>query len=55
MVATHITDTAVRHVYHRRYRWHAPQWMRLAGGALGGVVALGIAWALYVGLWAVAR
>ena len=33
----------------RRYRWHAPLWLK----ALGGLAAVGALWAVYVGLWAV--
>ena len=34
----------------RRYRWHAPQWMRDAALIVGGTAAL---WALYVALWVI--
>lgn len=35
----------------RRYRWHAPQWMREAAMVAVGTALL---WVLYVGLWGAA-
>lgn len=35
----------------RRYRWHAPRWMRDAAMVAVGTALL---WALYVGLWGAA-